>query len=209
MFTRTGLNSDPVNISIRPLTNNVGYFSKDFTLKLNHLEKNQIEIPITAFANNSETALLEVSSVYNNSYLKRDTIKLKLLNYEVRFENDGDDLSVFVKQNSGENWTLDQTNYYDTFSSLALNNLSTYEKAENKILELKYPVNLPETDSLAFFSFFAKWNIEKNIDHLKTYISTDGLYWDAICGNYSQSGNIDQGEDEPVLDGFQPDWVNV
>lgn len=209
MFTRTGLNSDPVNISIRPLTNNVGYFSKDFTLKLNHLEKNQIEIPITAFANNSETVLLEVSSVYNNSYLKRDTIKLKLLNYEVRFENDGDDLSVFVKQNSGENWTLDQTNYYDTFSSLALNNLSTYEKAENKILELKYPVNLPETDSLAFFSFFAKWNIEKNIDHLKTYISTDGLYWDAICGNYSQSGNIDQGEDEPVLDGFQPDWVNV
>ena len=141
--------------------------------------------------------------------MKRDTIKLKLLNYEVRFENDGDDLSVFVKQNSGENWTLDQTNYYDTFSSLALNNLSTYEKAENKILELKYPVNLPETDSLAFFSFFAKWNIEKNIDHLKTYISTDGLYWDAICGNYSQSGNIDQGEDEPVLDGFQPDWVNV
>ncbi len=209
MFTRTGLSSDPVNISIRPLTNNVGYFSKDFTLKLNHLEKSQIEIPITAFANNSETVLLEVSSVYNNSYLKRDTIKLKLVNYEVRFENDGDDLSVFVKQNSGENWTLDQTNYYDTFSSLALNNLSTYEKAENKILELKYPVNLPETDSLAFLSFFAKWNIEKNIDHLKTYISTDGLYWDAICGNYSQSGNIDQGEDEPVLDGFQPDWVNV
>ncbi len=209
LFTKTGLSDDPVKISVSPLTNNIDNFNKTITLNLNHLEKQEIEIPINAHNNTTGPVALEISSIYNGSYIKRDTINLRLYNYQVLYENNGDDLSDFIKQNTDENWTLDVVDYYDTFASISVTNKTTYDKAENKILELKYPVNLPENDSLAFFSYFAKWSIEKNIDHLKTYISTDGVYWDAICGNFSQAGNIDQGEEEPVLDGFQPEWVNA
>lgn len=208
MVTRTGLESTPTTVSIRPITPNVTNFNKDFTIDLIHLGKTELSIPFSIFTNENGIVKFEINSFYG-SYLKKDTISLKVLKYQERFENGGDDLSVFVKQNFGENWTLDQSDYYDTFSSIALTDAPSYDKAENKILELKHPVYIPVEDSLAYLTFFAKWNIEKNIDHLKVYVSYDGIYWEPMCGNFSQRGNIDQGEEEPVLDGFQPDWVQT
>lgn len=208
MVTRVGLKNGPVTVSVRPVTPNVVNFNKDFTLDPDHLEAVQLDIPYQITGNANGIVRFEVNTFYDG-YLKKDTVAYKVLKYQKRFENNGDDLSVFVKQNFGENWELDQSDYYDTFASFALNNLSSYDKAENKSLELKNPVYIPESDSLAFLSFYAKWYIEKNIDYLKVYVSEDGFFWEPMCGNYSQIGNIDQGEEDPVLDGFQPDWVNV
>jgi carboxypeptidase T len=208
IVTRTGLENTPTTLSIRPLTPNLTNFNKDYSIDLGHLQKSTLNVPFSVNNNENGIAKIEINAFYGG-YLKKDTLTFKVLKYENRFENGGDDLSVFVKQNFGENWELDQEDYYDTFSSITLTNNATYDKAENKNLELKYPVYLPTKDSLSFITFFAKWNIEKNIDHVKVYASSDGIYWEPLCGNFSQRGNIDQGEEEPVLDGFQPDWVQL
>ncbi|MFZ1358861.1 MAG: M14 family zinc carboxypeptidase [Saprospiraceae bacterium] len=207
-ITRVGLTNDLVNINIHPISNNVVNFSKDYVVTLNHLESKVIDIPYALKSNPKGEVIFEVNYFYG-TYNKRDTITYQLFNYKTRFENHGEDLTAFKKEDFGQNWIIDYDDYYDTFGSYALNTLSTYSKAENKTLETKNPIYIPQTDSLAFLSFYAKWYIEKNVDYLKVYASKDGVFFAPLCGSFSQLGSIDQGEEEPVLDGFQPDWVNI
>ena len=206
--TRLGLSNEEVIIYVRPITDNVFNFNEDFTFDLPHLQSQTFDIPYQLVNNARGEVKFEINYFYSGLRLK-DTITYYIHKYQTRFESNGDSMTPFVGQDNGFNWVLDYDDYYDTDASFALNNLETYGKAENKILETKNAIYIPESDSLTYLSFYSKWFIEKNIDFMKVFASADGSFYEPLCGNYSQIGNIDQGEEDPVIDGYQPDWVNV
>ena len=61
-----------------------------------------------------------------------------------------------------------------------------------------------------YATFTSKWDIEENHDFVQCQISTDGISWHPLSGDYTTigSGQIAQPSCEPGYDGYQEDWVN-
>ena len=61
-----------------------------------------------------------------------------------------------------------------------------------------------------YVTFESKWSIEKNYDFVQFQISTDGISWHPLSGNYTTigSGQTAQPSSEPGYDSYQEDWVN-
>ena len=61
-----------------------------------------------------------------------------------------------------------------------------------------------------YVNFTSKWSIEKNYDFVQFQISTDGISWHPLSGDYTTigSGQTAQPSSEPGYDGYQEDWVN-
>ena len=61
-----------------------------------------------------------------------------------------------------------------------------------------------------YVNFTSKWSIEKNNDFVQFQISTDGISWHPLSGDYTTigSGQTAQPSSEPGYDGYQEDWVN-
>jgi hypothetical protein len=61
-----------------------------------------------------------------------------------------------------------------------------------------------------YVTFTSKWSIEKNYDFIQFQISTDGISWHPLSGDYTTigSGQTAQPSSEPGYDGYQEDWVN-
>ena len=61
-----------------------------------------------------------------------------------------------------------------------------------------------------YVTYTSKWSIEKNHDFVQFQISTDGISWHPLSGDYTTigSGQTAQPSSEPGYDGYQEDWVN-
>jgi hypothetical protein len=61
-----------------------------------------------------------------------------------------------------------------------------------------------------YVTFTSKWDIEANHDFVQFQISTDGISWHPLSGDYTTigSGQTTQPSCEPGYDGYQEDWVN-
>jgi len=61
-----------------------------------------------------------------------------------------------------------------------------------------------------YVTFKSKWDIEANHDFVQFQISTDGISWHPLSGNYTTigSGQTAQPSSEPGYDSYQEDWVN-
>ena len=61
-----------------------------------------------------------------------------------------------------------------------------------------------------YVTFASKWSIEKNYDFVQFQISTDGISWHPLSGDYTTigSGQTAQPSSEPGYDSYQEDWVN-
>ena len=61
-----------------------------------------------------------------------------------------------------------------------------------------------------YVTFTSKWSIEKNHDFVQFQISTDGISWHSLSGEYTTigSGQTAQPSSEPGYDSYQEDWVN-
>jgi hypothetical protein len=59
-------------------------------------------------------------------------------------------------------------------------------------------------------TFKSKWNIEANNDFVQFQVSTDGISWTSLSGNYTIIGSGQGGQlsGEPGFDGYQDEWVN-
>ncbi|MCC6816131.1 MAG: immune inhibitor A [Saprospiraceae bacterium] len=62
--------------------------------------------------------------------------------------------------------------------------------------------------SYAFLSYYVKFDLHPEIDFAQVLISTDGIQFVPLCGQYSNIGGIFQGIDQPVYSGLQDQWVN-
>ena len=61
-----------------------------------------------------------------------------------------------------------------------------------------------------YVTFTSKWSIQKYYDFVQFQISTDGISWHPLSGDYTTIGNgqTAQPSSEPGYDGYQEDWVN-
>jgi hypothetical protein len=61
-----------------------------------------------------------------------------------------------------------------------------------------------------YVTFKSKWDIEANHDFVQFQLSTDGISWHPLSGDYTKIGNgqTAQPSNEPGYDGYQEDWVN-
>jgi len=61
-----------------------------------------------------------------------------------------------------------------------------------------------------YVTFKSKWNIEANNDFVQFQVSTDGISWTSLSGNYTIIGSGQGGQiiGEPGYDGYQIEWVN-
>ena len=61
-----------------------------------------------------------------------------------------------------------------------------------------------------YVTFKSKWNIEANNDFVQFQVSTDGVSWTSLSGNYTIIGSGQGGQisGEPGYDGYQVEWVN-
>ena len=59
-------------------------------------------------------------------------------------------------------------------------------------------------------AFKSKWSIEANYDFVQFQVSTDGISWHPLSGDYTTigSGQTAQPSSEPGYDGYQGEWVN-
>ena len=59
-------------------------------------------------------------------------------------------------------------------------------------------------------AFKSKWSIEANYDFVQFQVSTDGISWTSLSGNYTVIGSGQGGQinGEPGYDGYQVEWVN-
>jgi len=59
----------------------------------------------------------------------------------------------------------------------------------------------------ADISFSAQWKLEPAWDFVQLKISTDGINWTPLSGNYTKPGGESQATGEPVYDGTQTAWI--
>ena len=61
-----------------------------------------------------------------------------------------------------------------------------------------------------YVTFKSKWNIEANNDFVQFQVSTNGVSWTSLSGNYTIIGSGQGGQinGEPGYDGYQVEWVN-
>ena len=61
-----------------------------------------------------------------------------------------------------------------------------------------------------YVTFKSKWNIEANNDFVQFQVSTNGVSWTSLSGNYTVIGSGQGGQinGEPGYDGYQVEWVN-
>jgi len=105
-------------------------------------------------------------------------------------------------------WASTTSDYYSAYSSITDSPSGNYAGNSNKALEVENSIDLTDM-SMAFVSFYAKWDIENNYDYVQFEISTDaGGSWQAQCGNYTNAGVAEQYvTGEPLYDGAQTTWV--
>ena len=61
-----------------------------------------------------------------------------------------------------------------------------------------------------YVTFKSKWDIEANNDFVQFQVSTDGISWTSLSGNYTIIGSGQGGQisGEPGYDGYQVEWLN-
>jgi len=205
--TRDGLLGDPVSIRISPVSSSLQPFDREFTFSKPHLEKQVYSVPFYNTNPHAKVLSFKLAIDYGG-YIHFDTLTVDVMPAKVIFASDGNDLSLFQFISSENNWVITNKEAYIGTSSFAVTKNEEYDKASDKQLITKNKIQLPNDNNLKL-SFFAKWYIEKNIDYFKVYASEDGHFWSPLCGNLTTPGSLDQILDEPVLDGYQPNWENV
>ena len=77
---------------------------------------------------------------------------------------------------------------------------------EENILDLSDPIHLADATS-ATLRYWAKWNVNRIRDLVQVSASTNSSTWTPLCGIWTRPGSYFQGNDEPVIEGRQLDWV--
>lgn len=141
----------------------------------------------------------------NGTWTRNDTITKTFGSGTVVFYDDCEDLTNW----SGE-WDFTGETYYSPTNCITD---SPYDDTYGNNVEKEIELNEPFTFShatYAFVSFRAQWEIENDYDYVHFMASTDGGdSWLPLCGKYTDTGveNQEDGEGEPLYDGFQMDWV--
>lgn len=141
----------------------------------------------------------------NGFYECRDTIYKVFSGLIVPFVDEGDHLDHWTTE-AASTWGPTDEEAFAGVSSLTDSPFSTYTKSQMNEMTLTEPVSLRDAFH-AELHFMGKWEIEEIIDYALVQISTDGVNFHNLCGQYSEPGSIFQLTGEPVYHGIQQEWV--
>lgn len=145
-------------------------------------------------------------TVDNGLYVFRDTIERIFGTGQVIFSDPADVISGWTPSGT---WGISSTTFYSSPSSITDSPNSNYANNSSSMITLNATVDLFGAYA-ATLTYQAKWSIENNYDYVQVLVSSDnGFSWTPQCGQYTNTGGIDQGaaNGKPVYDGVQIDWV--
>jgi len=123
------------------------------------------------------------------------------------------DESIVENIENGDNftfegsWNVTNEDFVSAPFSITDSPNGNYNNNVNSEIVLINTINLMVADS-AYFKFQTKFEIENDYDFVQLLVSTDGINYQAMCGNYTNPAVPDQLSDEsPLYDGFQSEWV--
>ncbi|HLF64557.1 MAG TPA: M14 family zinc carboxypeptidase [Saprospiraceae bacterium] len=140
----------------------------------------------------------------NGFFEVRDTVTKTLAGETIAFFEDGDDISEWNVVGTTWNSTDETAHVGTTCITDSPNGL--YAPNEENILQISDPIDLKDALN-AVLEFWAKWEIEEYIDYAQVQISTDGINFEPLCGQYSRLGSGFIQPLEPVYDGLQEAWI--
>mgnify|MGYP000288897890 CR=1 FL=1 len=199
---RLGLENGDLVVSIEPL---VGIQSvggdNTHSMNLMDVENGTISFvldPTIVFGDEIKYVL----KTNNGTWTRNDTI----------VKSFGAGNSVFSDDcNTLDNWTGDwgstSQHYYSAGSCITDSPFGNYNNSSETEIVLNDVLTF-ENATYAYVNFYARWEIEVDYDYVQFMISTDnGSSWSPLCGKYTNEGNNNQDEGNPLYDGTQTSWV--
>ncbi len=203
---RYGRESGQVIVSIEPLEN-ITSVGSDIVYNLNVSESQSGVIsytldPSIAFGDEIRYVL----KTDNGLWVKKDTIRKTYGAITLQLYENGNSTSNWTG-----NWSTTGSTYVSPSKSFTDSPNGNYYNNQTKNFTYDQEIDLSTAVS-AKVSFYAKWDIETDYDHVQFQVSTDGgSSWIAQCGLYTVEGTDANGsvqpDGEPVYEGVMSDWV--
>ncbi len=143
-------------------------------------------------------------SVDNGYFTVSDTISKIFGEPVVLFEDACDDMSNWWSPF----WDVTTSTYHSPPGSITDSPYGHYPNNSIRDVIMTTGIDIPGSSMAAILNFYARWEIEDNYDFVQPLISTDGMNWTALEGNYSVPSTVYQSQ-EPIsiYEGFQSEWV--
>jgi hypothetical protein len=202
---RLGQQQGALTVHVRSLSPQVQTDVQQTITDLALFEKKNFVAPISlqSALYSGDTLSWEVVQIVGNS-TTTDTIQHVYLGNSINlYANDFDNLNDWVGD-----WQLTNSVFWSAPSSLTDSPDDLYPAFANSILFKAEEVFIPEQADDAVLTFKARWEIEEDFDFVQV-IASGGASGDVpLCGRYTGNGTIYQLENEPLYDGFEPNWVS-
>jgi len=202
---RLGQQQGALTVRVRSLSPQVQTDVQQTITDLALFEKKNFVAPISlqSALYSGDTLSWEVVQIVGNS-TTTDTIQHVYLGNSINlYANDFDNLNDWVGD-----WQLTNSVFWSAPSSLTDSPDDLYPAFANSILFKAEEVFIPEQADDAVLTFKARWEIEEDFDFVQV-IASGGASGDVpLCGKYTGNGTIYQLENEPLYDGFEPNWVS-
>lgn len=141
--------------------------------------------------------------ILDNGYFEyRDTITKIFAGETLAFIENGADLTQWGPTGT---WGVTSEISFSGATCLTDSPFGNYGPNAFNVLQMADPIDLRNALH-AILEFQARWEIEELIDYAQVQISTDGISYHALCGQYTHRGSIFQVL-EPLYDGIQTEWV--
>jgi hypothetical protein len=202
--TRFGLTAGDFTVSISPIQ---GFTSVGNPKVISGMQILDIETDSIAYSLlptiSSGDDIIYVLNLDNGSIIIRDTIMKQYGNPSQVFSDPGNDLGNWTSND----WNTTTEDFVSPSTSITDSPNQNYSNFANNEIVSTPTFNLTNSTQ-AFVSFWAKWDIENNYDYVQFDVSSDnGISWTPMCGNYTNLGNSNQANNEPLYDGTQSSWV--
>jgi hypothetical protein len=204
-------NSDgSVSLTINPLNDASQVNSETVTIQLllsRMTDTTTILLSVPAGSINGTKAGLTITLQDSSSFIRLDSVFVIFGTPEVIFQDGGENGMTF--------WTADDN--WGTVLDAAEGMYSITDSPFGEYVgdwgtSITQLINSLSCAGMAnpYVTFKSKWNIEANNDFVQFQVSTDGISWTSLSGNYTIIGSGQGGQisGEPGYDGYQDEWVN-
>lgn len=202
---RLGLSgSGSFTISVEPISDNINSISSSQTISnvdiLSYLDLT-FSIALKNTIKNGDSLAYAIL-INNGNFTITDTIK-KNYNPDVIWSDAANDLSQW----QSNNWAINTLKSKSGGVSICESPQGDYPASATYDITTKNAINLSGC-SHATLSFWATWDIQPYYDYIQLLASNNnGTTWTPLCGNFTKLGTSSQVENEPLYDGYQPEWV--
>lgn len=144
--------------------------------------------------------------VDNGQWIRRDTLRAfygEQPGTTDMWTDNGDDFNNWNNV-QGNSWNSTTEDFVSPSSSITDSPNQNYQNNAFNEVELNTTIDLSQAET-ATLDFWGKWEIESGYDYAMILLSSDGIDWQAGCGNYSVLGFTISGQ-QPLWEGTQ-DWV--